>query len=465
MATERRRRQSSNTPKSKRTTSKELAAVGPMTVHNVPDHLLELILLHLHSSACLLRAAATCKRWRRLVAETWFLARFRSLHATPCIAGNYHAVDPDWIEAEHGQPLQITGNPVFVPSSSATVDRRHFSLDFLPDSDTGWEIADSRGSLLLVFKRRATTSTWASGARTRSHFSLPDLVICEPLTRRFQGILRPADVTTYCLGVFLLDGYHNADGTGSRIGTSNFRIVAIVNAYNALVEPGRSTPVACVFTSGSDDNDGWRVLPRTSKPNSVVTIPDPDEIDSISLVGRANGSIYWVITGEDRTMLVFNEDTAEFSRFLFPAGSFSWGPYVDRRSFRVIGGDDDGALRLIRVIDNVLKVFVRLHGSEEWMLEKLLRISEATRGLPRHEEGRYIHFHLEALIIAANDKFVLMTPQGKTWPFSVDLETMKVEREHERNNYPGAAYPCELPWPPVFNACVNEHGSSSRRRR
>ncbi|GJN34200.1 hypothetical protein PR202_gb22844 [Eleusine coracana subsp. coracana] len=462
MATERRWRQSSNKPKSKMTPSKEPAAVGPTTVHYVPDHLLELILLHLHSSACLLRAAATCKRWRRLVAETWFLARFRSLHATPCIAGNYHAVDPDWIEAEHCQPPQITGSPVVVPSSSATVDRRHFSLDFLPDSDTGWEIADSRGSLLLVFKRRATTSTWASGARTiRSHFSsLPDLVICEPLTRRFQGILRPADVTTYCLGVFLLDGDHNVDGT------SNFRILAIVNAYNALLEPGRSTPVACVFTSGSDDNDGWRVLPRTSKPNSsVVTIPDPDEIDSISLVGRANGSIYWVITGEDRTMLVFDEDAAEFSRFLFPAGSFSWGPYVDRRSFRVVGGED-GALRIIRVIGNDLKVFVRLNGSEEWVLEKLLRISEATRGLPgREEERRYIHFHLEALIIAANDKFVLMTPQGKTWPFSVDLETMKVEREHERNSYPGAAYPYELPWPPVFNACVDEHGTSSSRRR
>jgi hypothetical protein len=43
------------------------------------------------------------------------------------------------------------------------------------------------------------------------------------------------------------------------------------------------------------------------------------------------------------------------------------------------------------------------------------------------------------MIMAAHEAYVLLTPQEKTWLFSVDLETMRVEREHERNKYAGSA--------------------------
>ena len=48
-------------------------------MHDIPDDVLELVLLRLGSSAYLVRAASACKRWRRVVADAGFLARFRLL--------------------------------------------------------------------------------------------------------------------------------------------------------------------------------------------------------------------------------------------------------------------------------------------------------------------------------------------------------------------------------------------------
>ncbi|GJM99069.1 hypothetical protein PR202_ga16134 [Eleusine coracana subsp. coracana] len=47
-----------------------------------------------------------------------------------------------------------------------------------------------------------------------------------------------------------------------------------------------------------------------------------------------------------------------------------------------------------------------------------------------------------ARIVAAGDTFVVLTPVEKTWLFSVDQETMELERDHERNRHVGQAYPC-----------------------
>ncbi|OEL21830.1 hypothetical protein BAE44_0017151 [Dichanthelium oligosanthes] len=431
-----RRRDKDNKPKSKGASEKEQLPSGPTSLHHIPDHLLELILLRLHSSACVLRAAAACKRWRRVITAAGFLSRSLSTH---CVAGHYHAFDPDWVD--YGSP-PITGNPVFVPSPSLTVDGRRLSLnDFLPDSDSGWALADSRGSLLLLFKRR---TGWAARANTHS---FPDVVVCEPLTRRCQGILSPEHTT--CLGVFLLDGDRG-------IGMSDFRIVAVLHEDHES-EEGRAMPVACVFSMGNDG--GWRVLPSVCTNSASVSLPG--SIESISFAGRANGCLYWAIGGEEDggAILAFDDAAMAFSRVPFPADDDNEGS-DDRWSFRVIGSGEDGALRVVRTVRNELTVHARRQGSgDEWVLERLVRLREATAGLPGRSER---FFQRNAMIMAAHETYVLVTPQEKTWLFSVDLETLQVEREHERNKYAGQAYPSELPWPPSLTARTDERG---RRRR
>ncbi|OEL37391.1 hypothetical protein BAE44_0001590, partial [Dichanthelium oligosanthes] len=107
-----------------------------------------LILLNLTSPLWLVHAAATCKRWRRIIAS----------------------------------------------SPAVGVDSRHFSITFIPGGSASWELVDSRGSLLLFAKKK---SGW------RRH-CFPDLLACEPVTQRYHVIpLMAENKYHHCLGVYL----------------------------------------------------------------------------------------------------------------------------------------------------------------------------------------------------------------------------------------------------------------------
>uniref|UniRef100_A0ACD5UXH1 Uncharacterized protein n=1 Tax=Avena sativa TaxID=4498 RepID=A0ACD5UXH1_AVESA len=181
------------------------------TLHDVPDKLLRLILQFLIASPlCLVRAAATCKRWRRLVANRRFrapsqLSGFRRPHP---VAGSY-CND------------RRRGGLVFLPSSSTPVDGRHFALDFLPGGSGSWEVVDSRCSVFLLSKRQK------SGWRRRC---FPDLLICEPLKRRYSLIPPMEEMKRHhCLGVFL-DGCEDSKAdwghTGARI--PKFKVICVL---------------------------------------------------------------------------------------------------------------------------------------------------------------------------------------------------------------------------------------------
>jgi hypothetical protein len=101
--------------------------------------------------------------------------------------------------------------------------------------------------------------------------------------------------------------------------------------------------------------------------------------------------------------------------------------------------------------ENDLKVFVRWRhpasGDDEWVLERHLGLAEATAGLPGREES---FFQQGTMIATANTKYVVLTPilprPDETWFFSVELDTVRVER----TKYNGEVYPYEIPWPPVL---------------
>ncbi|KAE8807157.1 hypothetical protein D1007_16571 [Hordeum vulgare] len=421
MAGRRRRQRSSNKLKLK-TASRSDIPSGPTGVHQIPDHLLELVLLRVGSSVALVRAAFTCKRWRRLVADTAFLARFRSLHPAH-VPGHYHVVDRPYRE----KPRPDGKNQVFVPdplsSTADAIDGRHFSLDFLPECDasSAWELADSRGSLLLLYKTR---SDWTRQLR------FPDLLVCEPLSRRCQGIAYPPAMRLHlCFGAFLLDG-GAVDDTGGCIGMSNFRVIVAV--YEDVAH-SRGAPRACVFSSGADG--GWSLGQRAAGvPLSGFGL--------ITYVGRTRWSRYWKME-RGGVVLSLDEATAEFSLVMFPDTVVGWRDEFS--TFWVIGGED-GAVRVVRMINRDFTVFAQLQGSGEWVTEKVVRLRPAD-------------------IVAANERYILLTPRGETCLFSVELDTLQAESTHERNRYAGPAYPYELPWPPALQACCAADDRRPRRCR
>ncbi|EMS58267.1 hypothetical protein TRIUR3_02778 [Triticum urartu] len=297
------------------------------------------------------------------------------------------------IAALFGKTLPIGGALALQDSIPDTLDTfQEWWLktrsNFRQPYNGSWDIADSRGSLLLL----------CDGY---------DLIVCEPLTGLYQRILWPG-VFRRRLGVFLLDG----DDADRRVSMSNFRVLAAFDETTA-----------CIFSTGGDG--GWRLV------SSAIAgdIELPSTLGPENFVGRANGTVYWGIEGSDTDVLVLAESTAEFSIAAFP--ETVWWP-SHRGISRVVGGDD-GVLRVIRLINNELKVFARRHpdsDGDEWLLEMHLRLPEATLGLPGRKES---FFQQEAMIVSANARYVLLTPSEETWLFSVELDTMRVEREHERN--------------------------------
>ncbi|RLM99994.1 hypothetical protein C2845_PM06G33970 [Panicum miliaceum] len=121
-----------------------------------------------------------------------FLRLAGSFHP-PAVVGHYHA--------RSCRPI------AFVPSPALPIDGGRFSLDFLP-AIKDWEVADCHGVLVLL---RELGSSLANL-----------IIVCDPLTRRYQGIRHPSEKQldqAYAAGAFLLDG---EDGD---ISISNFRVL------------------------------------------------------------------------------------------------------------------------------------------------------------------------------------------------------------------------------------------------
>ncbi|KAL6658821.1 hypothetical protein ACP70R_002861 [Stipagrostis hirtigluma subsp. patula] len=423
MVKEARRRRKNQTP----ATTKP-----PTTVNDVPDHLLKLIILRLRSHVSLIRAAAVCTRWRRIASPRNHPADWHR-HDFFTVIGHYHVVDPSLSPS----PAQRR-RPVFVPASPS-LDAHYFSLDFLPAGRGGrpWELVDGCGSLLLLAIRR------------RGFF--PDLVVCEPTTRRYVTIQPVAGMKySRCLGAFLGQNYNVISMS------IDFKVTCVLSERAAgMADDGDGDGVGVVTARVYHRRPPWCTrwrsgwhLPRTE--SSALHVRGAE---SAHYAGRAAGMIFWGVE-DDGTVFACKENSGEFSHFYLPEHVRA----SHRRStFRFV---NDGTyafpakVRVVSLIGDELRVFVeRKHddGSSEWALEKSLRLPEATRGLPGWKE---CYFGRTTKIVTAGTGFVVVTPAEETWLFSVELGTMRVEREHSRNRLAGEVYPYELRTSPVVRACL-----------
>jgi hypothetical protein len=405
---------------------------APADTHRLPDDMLESVFLRLPTSLQLVRAACTCKRWRRIVADGGFLRRFRSLHPHAFVVGHYRVE-----QFMHLFPRPPGRKPVFFPSpaspSSDTVHSRHFSLDFLPDRGGAyWYLADSRGGILLFLKE-------LTDAPPSFFVYPPDLVVCDPLTRRHTAVTVPAKFHgCYCLGAFLLDG-DTTDETGCRIGLSNFRVL-----YAIFCEGLAGT---LVFSSGSSvDGDGWTLVHSTVHSG----IPELPLLPSIHYAGRTAESVYWM-TAED-TVIVLDKNTAQFSFSSLPNGM----PNASDRATRIrVSGDKDGAVRIVVLTKYFLKVFMQAEDSKQWVMKtriSLIRVIHELRG-EKKPQPHLTMDKLREIVWVAERSVVLGTEEGEGI-ISVDLVTMELKHVSKRNKYHGPVYEYELPWPPTIRACL-----------
>ncbi|TVU49077.1 hypothetical protein EJB05_00368, partial [Eragrostis curvula] len=300
-------------------------------------------LLRLDAPLWLIRAASACKQWRRAVAGAddgaAFLRLARSLHP-PTVVGRY---------------LRNGGSVTFVHSSPRPLlppvsDR--FSLDFLPIDLSEWKVVDCHGGLVPLIELNLL-----------HHVPSPSLIVCNPLTRRYQGVGCPPEKLSGndFADAFLLDG---EDGTTASI--SNFRVLYRFNHPE--------DPLACVFSMA--DVGDWRVLLRSA-----------DDLDNDCLghlAGRVDGSLYLGLgTG---SVIVLDNASLEFSKVNLPirVKKCAFFGYRYQSTFRVVhggAGDSTSASppptsRIVHVYGEDVEVFCRVHDNDvggEWVLEHSIR--------------------------------------------------------------------------------------------
>ncbi|CAN6329603.1 unnamed protein product [Urochloa humidicola] len=369
------------------------------------DDVLDLVLERVDSYVSLIRAAAVCRRWRRAIADAAFLRRYRSLHA-PAVAGGYG----NCVGGLHSRV-----GPVFAPSAPSVVDARHFSLDFLPGGATLWIVRDSRGSLLLLC--HVEFEIFPSFFR--------DMLVCEPLTRRYRWIRPPADLadTRYFWQLCLSDG--EADEAEGRISLLNFRVLCMFICrgftHTAMLSTGSTWSYKSICHAA---------------PNFYST----------NYLGRAGGSRYFCVEG--RTLVDLNCSTGDFTSLAFPAIE---DLYFDKERCNFFVTElRDGKPHIITLFNNTLKVFARLD-SGEWALEKSAMLQELTCGLPGYNPS-YLYSNQD--ILARGSGLVIFSQlPAESWQYSVNLETMEVELA-TYDMHP-MVYWCELPWPPALHAYLD----------
>ncbi|KAK3133096.1 hypothetical protein QOZ80_6AG0532120 [Eleusine coracana subsp. coracana] len=161
------------------------------------------------------------------------------------------------------------------------------------------------------------------------------------------------------------------------------------------------------------------------------------------------GYMFWCIE-DDGTVFGCEDRWCSFLQFRVP--EHVRGLSCHQSMFRFV---DDGQyysrrrVLVASLINGELRVFEQHkdnEGRSDWVLKKSLDLQEATRGFPGRKD---CYFNHTAKIVTAGNGYIVLTPAEETWLFSVELRTMRVEREHSRNRLPGETYPYVLDTKPV----------------
>lgn len=399
------------------------SGTGTNTTLHIPDELLELILLSLDSPVELIHAASACKRWCRVVADAGFLRRFQSTHQLP-IAGRYVNDSQQQLPSDN-KPYPL---PVFVPSPTTTMDACRFSLDFLPDSRRKrrvWDIVDSRGSILLLDRNAKREPYHYDWFLRRSHNNFQDVVVCDPLTRRY---VRISPKTTF-KGKYITDIYLGGRG----VSIQDFKVLCLLqtsceDAYDILACSECRYHVGVLCSNGS-----WREIGMGTR--------------LMEIIGAPTEAFMYFYTG-GREVITVDRRSADVSTLILPDVEH-WE--TRRHNLRPTGGYSDGVDRIVFPEDNgVLKVFVRMDGSRELVLDKVIELAEVTRGLPWYTQ------HIDAGFGGGRTpRFVVGPPSESKWTFSIDVETLEVMTFSDHCTCV-MEYPFQFPWPPVLRARTDE---------
>ncbi|CAL4897836.1 unnamed protein product [Urochloa decumbens] len=359
-----------------------------------PDEILEEIFLRLDAAADLARASAACTTFHRVVSARRFLRRFRSLHPPPFLG---------FLESDQPGPLDPADWPHrSAPAAHALARAADFSFTFVPSPTySSWNVCDAQDGRVLLYRRSSDAAAF------------PDLVVCDPLHRRYVQLPTIPDdlaVSTGARGMPDFDPFFDPASKEVKEEDLSFRVICDVQCPHKLV----------TFHFASVTGK-WRALMFSR----VLSFATGDMALYCGMFERhyAHGCFYWTIYGS--SMLV--QDTLEMrlSRVEIPTVT-----YCQQKAVVEAG---EGRLGLLALGDCMLHLYSKTlqnicTGAEEWHQDRTIplpkldsdwRIIGAAKG----------YVLLEA--VPQDSSQSTSSPQeipDPTQYFTLDLKTFLVER-------------------------------------
>uniref|UniRef100_A0A0E0HW70 F-box domain-containing protein n=1 Tax=Oryza nivara TaxID=4536 RepID=A0A0E0HW70_ORYNI len=295
---------------------------GAAGVDDLTDDLVAEILLRLRPSepACLVRASAVCKPWRRLLTDQAFLRRYRDFHGAPPLLGFLHNV------AGGGEDRYVpfTASPVSPPDIACPC----------------WVALDCRHgrALLDEFPFSADFTVWHPMAGRRRRLPRPDL----PYFMSYAAAV-------LCSAV----GCNHLDCRGG----GPFLVVVV-----GIDEPEQqnSRPWATVYSS---DSDSWS--PTTSDYLNLTLTPNCDvDRKPAALVGDA---LHFALA-EGSGIIKYNMGECSLSR-IHPPVVYKGGIVVMAMGGNLLGlGGIEGSILSMWSSD------VSLDGGVRWEKNRVIKL-------------------------------------------------------------------------------------------
>uniref|UniRef100_A0A0E0M5A7 F-box domain-containing protein n=1 Tax=Oryza punctata TaxID=4537 RepID=A0A0E0M5A7_ORYPU len=351
------------------------------------------ILIRLDDLADLARAASACRTLRRLITSRAFLRRVHALHPRPLLGLLHlenHGCHCHFLPAEPPHPSAATAAAVARASGSDFA----FSFSFLPGGPGGWRLRDVRHGLAVLSTRHAVTD---------GCFFFPDIVVCNPLRRRYVRIPPISDdlaAPIRNLGVGVKDFDYLVAPSG-REGLS-FRVIC---------RP--QLPMGCdvtvfVFNSGT-------VIWRTA---TLDACPATTQLVSPQYV---HGYVYWRLTRSTSRLLLLDTRDMDFFFVHFKPMSVRW---------QAIGeAGEVGRLAVFNIAHTHHKVellskAIRGSADEQWRHDKTIPLLPGYKWrIVKLAEGYLL---LEGRILG--DGSSQFTSGDQLQYFTLDINTFKLER-------------------------------------
>ncbi|KAF8776724.1 hypothetical protein HU200_003456 [Digitaria exilis] len=436
-------------------------------IDDLADDLLELVLLHIPSPVTILRAGATCRRWRRMISNATFLRRLPPSLQSPYVVGHYYAGMKTSLVLKPSPP---PGDESHQKMTIAAVDyvRRRVSHGIILPQDYKthtMDLTDSHGGLLAFVRYDST------------------VVVYDPFTWEYREVYLPAAATapapgrfSTCLGAFFLDAGADDDTVTTRLSLLNLRMlcVCLVSESERHGHDDEITSLTAMAFVFSATENRWILLNSTVLKQQDDMSPEHkyNEPYVYRFVGRMEGSLVWSVRG--CKVIHVDESSGEFSTFTLPSTSdHSVRKFLmdDRWNLRLVGRVVDGGdagIRLARIVGTSDLLVLRCvsaggGGGGEVMVERTANISHLA-----NMEARLPWCFLETEeAVPAGSVIVVVLPSGKCeWAFTTDVDTMELKRSGPKRNWrSGRLLPHELPWPPPIRRVPVLMQEDSRRLR